>query len=1013
MSDEVPVVQRALAIFERGPDFDALHSALGDLSGGAYDAVLVALAERLREAPERASWLAMLEHHAFRDVERLGRAADRAVRAVERRRWEDETDPFEVLDDTGGGPTLDHLPSRLLWLLDPPAWCSVVDAKALPSTAGEFVFYASAALGELLDALRSAPEVYTTDARWTRSIAAITLIDRALDRLDARLRVERPEADPWDAANHGDLLALTGALEVRRDGHLLAVGFLARAMCRHGAEVRRLRVTPHIMRWAPHLEALLIRRRVAPAALEALLGARHANRERDVWVRGTNADRVVISRSRKMGSFDLLIAAASPVIERAEPQEMATHWSLVVRALREEDPGVREELASETGGYWEPRWSWLAILFARLPDPLEALDEARHALEPLFEQFSRDGRDIDAREPLLTLGLLACVAARVARQEAADRSWPVDLYGRALALLERVWIFEAPYSRERSERAVLLCIGFAQACGRTLDARDVAFQLRPLIQRPTMVIRAARRLHDHGASVETLRDALRRCDTELDTMCSDAREILRLELERPEERPDVEASLALLSPTTGRAPPSANLPFEGATQIAREGGLTLWRIASPRPLIERHGIAGALAAVSSSQPLTHAAVRWAIEARPQDGDDLDAELLVAVGPVARGQLLREVTCWDGAGGEAALASVLGEALTRRDPFDRRAPVRGNLHFGRESFVDELAGAIIATRMTGVFGLRRVGKTSAVHAALSRARDAVTPVWVDVQGIVRRDALGVAAAVARAALQAGGRRQRVEAARGGDAAQLLSVALDELGELERLSKRVPCVVFDEFDLLFADGERRDVDRVQRVLEPLASECAAGRLTLVAIGRDARRFQDARRVDADDRGLVGQMQARWLPPLSRADATHMLEQLGRRAQVLVSEAHAETAYQLAGGHPLLLRLYGRELFEASRSGSELPDVALARERFLERPDVVGLVGDALDLVAGCFPDEWRLAAGRLMAAHPQTAHGQEVPWGAAFERFGLVRDDGQLPDALLRLAPTVGPVVTEAA
>ena len=50
MSDEVPVVQRALAIFERGPDFDALHSALGDLSGGAYDAVLVALAERLREA---------------------------------------------------------------------------------------------------------------------------------------------------------------------------------------------------------------------------------------------------------------------------------------------------------------------------------------------------------------------------------------------------------------------------------------------------------------------------------------------------------------------------------------------------------------------------------------------------------------------------------------------------------------------------------------------------------------------------------------------------------------------------------------------------------------------------------------------------------------------------------------------------------------------------------------------------------------------------------------------------
>ena len=68
----------------------------------------------------------------------------------------------------------------------------------------------------------------------------------------------------------------------------------------------------------------------------------------------------------------------------------------------------------------------------------------------------------------------------------------------------------------------------------------------------------------------------------------------------------------------------------------------------------------------------------------------------------------------------ALRSVLNTWLYRQDLFARTYPVFGKRFFGRDRILAELKEAIVGARPSGIFGLRKVGKTSLLKECERRA-----------------------------------------------------------------------------------------------------------------------------------------------------------------------------------------------------------------------------------------------------------------------------------------------------
>ena len=134
----------------------------------------------------------------------------------------------------------------------------------------------------------------------------------------------------------------------------------------------------------------------------------------------------------------------------------------------------------------------------------------------------------------------------------------------------------------------------------------------------------------------------------------------------------------------------------------------------------------------------------------RDGPAVSEELRGLAGPW--GQRVP----WAMVGGDfAPMNDALGRSLPSFDVFSYRDPVRGRAFLGRTAEVERLNERIARGQATGVFGLRKVGKSSLVEAVI-RAMDPVatdadgssqkigaTPgtdmvaMWIDVQGIMVR------------------------------------------------------------------------------------------------------------------------------------------------------------------------------------------------------------------------------------------------------------------------------------
>ena len=376
--------------------------------------------------------------------------------------------------------------------------------------------------------------------------------------------------------------------------------------------------------------------------------------------------------------------------------------------------------------------------------------------------------------------------------------------------------------------------------------------------------------------------------------------------------------------------------------IDRGGRLIRARL-SPR-LRDAYGTAPELLVLDVRGEVEGSDLREAVAELDRRRFDVDPDLLLVCdgAPDLAERLARlkglpaQCLAWTSSAGHLRpLAELLQAELPRFDVFDERYPVRGRSVVGRASEADELTRRLLRGQAVGLFGLRKVGKTtllrvvtdradprSGLQLANARRARSIPPstmmvTMFDGQEVVRPTVDYVAdslVAVIEDRLQLGGLEPPP---RPGDAplehlGQLLSFATDELS--------VPLVIaIDEYDYLF---ERRDgspaIPGIETLFQLLRARAQRhpGALSLVLMGRDPRVLRRSEWGGLPN-PLLNWMTTRWVGPLLPAEADELLRRLGRRVLLDVDSHTTTLAYRWTGGHPLLHRQFGSALLEVAHS------------------------------------------------------------------------------------------------
>lgn len=467
---------------------------------------------------------------------------------------------------------------------------------------------------------------------------------------------------------------------------------------------------------------------------------------------------------------------------------------------------------------------------------------------------------------------------------------------------------------------------------------------------------------------------------------------------------------------------------------------TTWfvRVATPPKLQDAYGLAPELLIIL---------IRGAVQARDLfaaqgavvgSGLRLDGNIVVVAddGPGPLAERLKRIP---GSGQRIAwarrgdvwpdLPDILREQLPTFDAYEQRDAVRGTDLVGRQSETAALRTRVSRGDAVGLFGLRKVGKTSLMRgltdwwdpaSGLEQAADGPTAggsgiaVVVDAGTVIERTADALAGELLRAL----NRRQVVAGARPFLAPDSGLVAWKAAGEAVLDGGNPLCVVIDEYDLLFegegGEGAFSGLGTFFRLLRGWA-QTRQGRLSLLLIGRDPSYLANPQ-LDGVTSPLAAWFTPFWIGPLSRDKSTELLRKLGSRIGISVGPRTADLAFELTGGHPLLHRQYGSALRSVIREQSSAwsvpsdPFAEPAAAAFRERGAVDEVMREVRDLLMKRYPGAYdvlhALSVGAAPAG-PLAADGREL---RVLKNFGLVGPNERPPAVLSEyVCRTAGPQV----
>ena len=336
--------------------------------------------------------------------------------------------------------------------------------------------------------------------------------------------------------------------------------------------------------------------------------------------------------------------------------------------------------------------------------------------------------------------------------------------------------------------------------------------------------------------------------------------------------------------------------------------------------------------------------------------------------------------------------LLRQFLYSRDFFDVSDPVSSDKDFfARYRLVDDIHDTLADGQSVGVFGLRKIGKTSVLERL--KVKNALTKRFriahIDAQGpeIYNSNAaevvLEICRAFARVWRQEHHRAYEHQIPSGLDIVEASRFFRKFVQRLEGSANKPLLLIIDELERILPHSARMshwnaDYLHFWRLLRS-ESQTMHGRFMFLVASTNPY-FVEAAQFDGEDNPLYRFIRPVFVPMFSHADLEVMLGDLGKPMGVFLDDAAIETILVEYGGHPFLSRqlcsFISKELPERELhiTGNKVQK-SLPQFRAYSRSDM-----DAILKVFGDFyPDELKIAdfAGTR-------SQGGDATFGEAAER-----------------------------
>lgn len=369
--------------------------------------------------------------------------------------------------------------------------------------------------------------------------------------------------------------------------------------------------------------------------------------------------------------------------------------------------------------------------------------------------------------------------------------------------------------------------------------------------------------------------------------------------------------------------------------------------------------------------------------------------------------------------------ILRRLLPTFDAFEERDPVRGSQLIGRESEVTELDTRLKRGDAVGLFGLRKMGKSSLMRAVTDRF-DPISGLNMS-QGptTLTSKAKNIALVVDAQVLV-----DRTVDALADEFLKVLNLRRKQIGDtllptsvsgVRGFKSAIETIIdadldcrlwlaIDEYDLLFEgeDGEPSipGLNKFFRLIRGW-SQMKQGRVSLLLVGRDST-FLSTPELDGVTSALLVWCKPMWIGPLRPEKSSELLRKIGQRVGLSIGPKSVQTALEWTGGHPLLHRQFGSAIREAVRRqtqewGTPSDDsLESAIELYRERDAVQEVMREVASLLQKRHPDLYtlllELAAGRELsqALSHVNIRGEEAT--RRLRQFGLLNDTNSISKTL---------------
>ncbi len=349
--------------------------------------------------------------------------------------------------------------------------------------------------------------------------------------------------------------------------------------------------------------------------------------------------------------------------------------------------------------------------------------------------------------------------------------------------------------------------------------------------------------------------------------------------------------------------------------------------------------------------------------------------------------------------QAMLRAELRDALGQRKLFDMRGPADGRQFFGREKELEALERDVQLGLCLGIFGLRKVGKTSLLRRVAEKFRSTgqVIPIVADLQTLhfKKRDLAGLGAFLGAAfdrELESS-RRMSVDGlpAEGFDRFEQAIARAQRDGDARVL------LILDEYEVLL-DGRIPVVDGLEFLtwLRGLAQSHAKN-FSFILAGRNAR-FMMPARIDGRDNPMYRFLKTVRIAGLSPTECRTMVRKIGRRMALNFSTDALDILVEQTGGHPALTRTLGDLVDQAIPLAHRDPEAAqvdaiLMKQilpRFSRNP---GVIEDMQELISASNDVDKHAGAYLVHLAHtvPTSASPVEASIHDALVEYGILAED----------------------